>query len=476
MNIGELFLKIGIKADTQAVSRINAGFKDMRGILTEIQIAFAAAVYGLDKFISGTVNGVAALQNLNQQTGLSIDLIQKWQQAGQLSNLALTADAIANSIGNLQKNLSAIKLGQGNVSPFQLLGIDVNNKDAFGVLDELRDRVKGLEPGIASNLIQQLGLDPAMISVLKLTNEQFEKLSKNSFLGKGGRAAVLAAGFAVKEVKLRLEQLKDLVVAKLAPALSRILNDFFKWIAKNQGQIIGAITSIVNAIKSFVSAFGNAIDLAARFIDGVTGMQNGIKILAGAFAFLTLSFRPVLFGLFAIIALLDDIRVWQLGGKSLFGDFYSAMARISKELKPIKDLFVGFKDAISEAFGFDDKTENKIEKLSGLLQNIKEVGASAGFGAILGFLKGGIGGAIKGAALFAGGDILGQFIEYQKSIYDQGKVSHGNLAPKVMNQINNFNIHSSNADGNTIGSGAYKEAVKQQDLMDTNDSIGNGGI
>jgi hypothetical protein len=43
------------------------------------------------------------LENINQQTGLSIDLLQKWQKAGQLSNLAVSADQISGSIVALQK-------------------------------------------------------------------------------------------------------------------------------------------------------------------------------------------------------------------------------------------------------------------------------------------------------------------------------------------------------------------------------------
>lgn len=390
----------------------------MRKAVTEVQVAFAAAVYGLDRFVAGTVAGVTSLENLNAQTGLSIDLIQKWQQAGQMSNLALSADSVANSIGSLQKNLAAIKMGQGNISPFQLLGIDVGGQDAFGVLAQLRERIKTIPTDIGSNLIQQIGLDPAFISVLKLSNDQFDRLSKNSFLSKGGRAAVQGVGFAIQNLKIRLQQLKDQAVARLAPVLTQMVNQFFNWMLKNQNQIIGAITSIVNAIRAFAEGMGKVLSFVNEFVQNIVGWQNGIKVIASAFGLLALSFRPVLLGLLGIFLLLEDIATWKKGGKSLFGDFYNAIADLWKNLKPIRDTFTTLKDSIKDAFGFDDKTEGKIDKLNTLLTSLKEIGSSSAFGAILGFLVGGLPGAMVGAAGAGGVDALSQLIRFQKDLLE----------------------------------------------------------
>jgi len=488
MKIGNLFLQIGIKADTATLNRVNDSFKSMRRAVTEVQVAFAAAVYGLDRFISGTIDGVTALQSLNQQTGLSIDLIQKWQQAGQRSNLALTAESIANSIGNLQKNIASIRLGQGNISPFQLLGIDIGSKDAFGVLDQLRENIKGIPTDIASNLISQLGLDANFISILKLSNEEFAKLSQHSLLGKAGRAAVMAAGFAVRNLKLNLQQLKDQAVAKLAPVLNNTIGKFLDWFNKNSDKVVAAIVSIVNAIRSFASALGNALSIAQNFLENILGFENGIKALAIAFGALTLSFRPLLLGLFLIIALLDDIRVWSKGGKSLFGGFYDAMARLGKTLKPIGDIFKGFKESITDAFNFDEKTEKNIDKVNGLFSGAQGTLQGAALGAIAGFLTGGVGGAARGAVVGGGAglfaDVIEDVIEFEKNLLDQyGKKRIGgrvvdnetfrnyqqNQSGATINNNVEINV-SGTGDPRAVGQSVHDEYKRSQNILN------NGGI
>lgn len=487
MKIGELFLQIGIKADTATLNRVNESFRSMRRAVTEIQVAFAAAVYGLDRFVSGTVDGVTALQSLNAQTGLSIDLIQKWQQAGQKSNLALTAESIASSIGNLQKNLAAIKLGQGDVSPFQLLGIDINNRDAFGVLEQIRKNIGGLPNDIASNLISQLGLDPNFISILRLSNEEFEKLGRNSMLGKGGRAAVMATGLAIRNLKLNLQQLKDQAVAKLAPVLNDMIQKFFVWMNKNSGKIVTTIVSIVNAIRSFSSALGNALSIAQKFIEDTIGMQNGIKALTIVFGALALSFRPVLLGLFLIIGLLDDIQIWSKGGKSLFGDFYSSIAKLGKNLKPLMDAFKGFKDTVKEAFDFDEKTEKNLDKLNSFFNGAKEALQGAAIGALIGFLTGGAGGAIKGAAIGGGVDIFAQIIAGQKALLDQfGKkrigdtvVDNETFRKARENQgIEKSRIINNNVNIQVDGSSDPKSTAKavSDELKNSQNVLNNGGF
>jgi len=81
---------------------------------------------------------------------------------------------------------------------------------------------------------------------------------------------------------------------------------------------------MARGFAKFAQAIGNAFSLVTQFIDGLVGMERGIKILAGAFALLTLSFSPFLAGLAAIILLLDDIAVFRAGGDSVIGELVKA--------------------------------------------------------------------------------------------------------------------------------------------------------
>lgn len=323
-SIGDLFIELGVKADTKTLNKVGQSVKTLRTNLLLLGGAFTGAVVGLDRFVNSALKGVVALQNINAQTGLSIEKLQKFQQAGQLSNLALSADQIAQSIGNVQKNLANIKIGQGDIAPFQLLGIDVAGQDAFGVIDQLRDSIQGIDPAVATNLISGIGLSPDFINILKLSREEFDALSDNVFLSAKQRADIDRVGTSIKALGLRFKALKDQAVAKLAPELDKLVKQFFKWIKDNGDKIIQTITKISRAFARFAQAIGNAFSIASRFIESIAGMQNGILILASAFGFLALSMSPFLAGLAAIILLLDDIAVFKRGGDSVIGELIKA--------------------------------------------------------------------------------------------------------------------------------------------------------
>lgn len=340
-SIGELFIELGVKADTQTINKVGDGIKNLRKNALLLTGAFTGAVIGLDRFVNSALKGVVALQNINAQTGLSIQKLQQFQQAGQLSNLAISAEQIANSIANVQKNIAQIKIGQGDIAPFQLLGVDVAGQDAFGVIEQLRGAIQGLDPAIATNLISQIGLTPDFINILKLSRKEFELLGENTFLNPRQRADIDKVGTSIKALSLRFKALKDQAVAKIAPQLNELVQNFFKWLKDNGDKVVRVITSMARGFAAFASAVGNAFTLTARFIENIVGMENGIKTLAIAFGALTLSFSPFLLGLAAIILLLDDIAVFRRGGKSVIGDLVEAFEDLPDFAKALGGLAVG---------------------------------------------------------------------------------------------------------------------------------------
>ena len=336
-SIGELFIELGVKADTGTLKNVQSQVKGLRTNLLLVGAAFTGAIVDLDRFVNSALKGVVALQNLNNQTGLSIEKLQNFQQAGQLSNLALSADQIAQSIGSLQKNLAQIKIGQGDIAPFQLLGIDPTSQDAFGVIDQLRESIKGIDPAIATNLVSQLGLSPEFINILKLSRKEFELLSENTFLNPKQRANIDKLGTSIKAVSLRFKALKDQSIAKLAPQLTEITQEFFKWLKDNGDKIVQTISSIAKGIAKFAEGIGRAVGLVSRFLSNTIGLENSLKVLAVGFAFLTLSMSPFLAGLTAILIILDDIAVFSAGGDSLIG----RMVESFKQLPDFAKILVG---------------------------------------------------------------------------------------------------------------------------------------
>lgn len=327
-SIGDLFINLGVRADTQTINKVDNGLKNLRRNALLVAGAFTGAIYGLDKFINSTVQSVVALKNLNAQTGLSIDLLQRYQQAGQLSNLALTPESIAQSIANVQRNLDEIELGNGNIAPFQMLGVDAIGQNAYSVIENLRESIKGVDVGKVTNLISQMGLTPDFISILQLSRKEFDALAQNSFLNGRQRNDIEKVGVSMKQVGLRFKALKDQIVAKISPELNQLIQKFFKWLVDNGDQIIKIMSGIGETFIKFGQAIGNAVGLIGEFMGSVGGMETGVKILAASFSILVLSFSPILAGLTAMILLLDDIAVYRRGGDSLIGALIGSFEKL----------------------------------------------------------------------------------------------------------------------------------------------------
>jgi hypothetical protein len=327
-SIGDLFINLGVRADTQTINKVDNGLKNLRRNALLVAGAFTGAIYGLDKFINSTVQSVVALKNLNAQTGLSIDQLRRYQQAGQLSNLALTPESIAQSIANVQRNLDEIELGNGNIAPFQMLGVDAIGQNAYSVIENLRESIKGVDVGKVTNLISQMGLTPDFISILQLSRKEFDALAQNSFLSGRQRNDIEKVGVSMKSVGLRFKALKDQIVAKISPELNQLIQKFFKWLVDNGDQIIKIMSGIGQTFIKFGQAIGNAVSLIGEFMGSVGGMETGVKILAASFSILVLSFSPILAGLTAMILLLDDIAVYRRGGDSLIGALIGSFEKL----------------------------------------------------------------------------------------------------------------------------------------------------
>ncbi len=317
-SIGELFLTLGVKADTATLKKVGGAVANLRNGLLGTAAAFSGAIIALDRFVDSSLKGVVALQNINIQTGLSIEKLQKLQQVGQLSNLALSAEQISQSMAAVQKNLAAIRLGQGNVSPFGILGIDPTG-DAFSVLEQAREAIKGLDPATTTNLITQLGFSPEFINILRLTREEFQALGENTFLNRQQRADIDRAGTSIKKVTLRLVALKDQAVAKLAPGLTKLVEDFFEWLKVNGDRIIRIITKIANIFAKFALTISRAVGFLGELLEKFVGAEDGVLALAAVFGILFLAISPITATLLALFAVLEDIAVFKKGGKSLIG-------------------------------------------------------------------------------------------------------------------------------------------------------------
>lgn len=276
MKAGELFVQLGVHADVASLKDFAGTIENMSldaiGLVAEIGgISFALA-----DIAKQAVNASVGFDLFQARTGQSWKELQQWQIVGEQVNV--TAQDVESSVESLSKQMADIRLGKGNIFPWQALGIDPRNKDAFKVLDELRSRIKGLDRPLAQNLLGQLGISPNMIKVLELTNEQFSKLAKTS------------QGMTGAQQQMFL-QAKQSVVQ-------------FGLILKQNG-----IDLIENMLNGFRKLWAMGPSIHSIFYG-----------LAAAVGVLALAMAPMTAGFAALFLVLEDFAVYKQGGKSLIGD------------------------------------------------------------------------------------------------------------------------------------------------------------
>jgi hypothetical protein len=310
MKIGELFVFLGVKVDDKQLKNFDTNLKGLSTQLDLTKVGAIAALYAIDRFIESSVAGAVALYNFTQQTGNSAQALQQWQAAAHAANPALGIDQIAQSIQTLENNLVEIrKFGAGNASPFAWLQIDIaHGQNAIDVLEQLRDRVQGLDRVTAVNLIQKMGLNPGFINILTRSKEEFDALVKSMLRNDGTINTLEKLGERIAALKLKITLFKDNMVADFAPA----------------------ITAIINAIYSLGSAFSHAYSAIKEFAQESPDLFKGI---GASIAALLVVLNPLKSLILGIILLLDDLYVYKKGGQSVFGSVYESIGDTFDKIK-----------------------------------------------------------------------------------------------------------------------------------------------
>ena len=307
MTIGELVVKLGIVADTDKAKGFSTALKD-------VTVGGAAAVAGLigvslqfKHLFEESIDAAMGLQMFNSQTGLSTEQLQKWQVVAERANVS--AESVATSITALQRNIADIRMGRGNIAPFQLLGIDIR-QDPFQILNQLRERIAGLPRPLAANLIQQLGFSPDMIQLLSLTNKQLKDLAgPDLIISEKNQRRLLQTRLEIVKLRQEFMAWSRSMMGELAPA--------FKFVGMGIEHLMAGLLAITEFLRNSKPAFYAFITI--------------IGILAAAFF-------PITATVLGLILIFDDLYTYLKGGKSAFGELIKELDKLADKYKWLKDI------------------------------------------------------------------------------------------------------------------------------------------
>jgi len=342
MTIVDLFARIGLKTDEEKAKSFDRTIKGVKQGLIAATAAAAGVSLVIKKVTSDALDSAVALKQFSVETGASTTELQRWQSVLEQTNQPI--ENVNDAIKQLAANREKIKLGQGDISGYQLLGIDPN-QDPFKILEDLRDRTGDLSQAMKKNMLSQLGLSSGLLQSLEMSKEQFDDMAARAFIIDPKAIETLTKTKANIDTTVRaINYMKTQIAVGLSPQITKLTKRITEFISVNEEGIIKGFKVAFEWVMKFTGAITNSITSLDRIITNTIGWENAVKGLIGVIALLNVHLLAspigmITAGIILLIALMDDLYIYSQGGKSMFG-------QMVPELETFKELF----DAVK---GFD---------------------------------------------------------------------------------------------------------------------------
>lgn len=284
IKVGDFFLALGFDVDAKPMRAFDEGVVNLKNNLFGAKEYAAAAGYALARFANGAAQAAADMGSFTDQTGLSATELQKWQSVAEQINRNLTSESVTAGFKSLSTNMNrAFRFGEGNINAFARLGINTAGT-VQEALEHLREIQSDFDPQTFSNLISDIGLNPEWISLLKVGNAEFEKLSKNIHLDDAQLESLDALGSKFKQVTIDLEQFKNEMAAEFSPDIIKTIDIVVERLKllHDQYQELGEFKAAVWSIAAGFAAWTAPITLTIGAITGlIVSMQELVKFFHG---------------------------------------------------------------------------------------------------------------------------------------------------------------------------------------------------
>lgn len=281
--------------------------------------AITGAALALNKLTNDLVETNQAMLNLTRTSDISLKTFQKWNSIGRMFGV----QNAAQQIEGLNQRLFQLRLTGEGASGFQIGGINPIGQDAEGVLEQLRQRIKGLDDTSASWLLQQMGLDPQMLHVLRMTREEFEALNntiKQYQLTDEQRSSIQEMNVQLQIAGIQLKYFKDRIILALMPVWIKFVQSFER---------------VTEGLAKFVKWVENANTFASTLTGKILALAAALGVVR--LALLAITAHPIVAGITALLGgiylLIDDIAAYMNGGGSMLGVLLKSFDQFNEDLK-----------------------------------------------------------------------------------------------------------------------------------------------
>ena len=173
MNIGELFLNLGIKGTEKtvgAITSVRKGMAELTSTSIETKAAILGAMYGLERLVQTSNQMGTSLTNFNALTGISAQQLQQWQYAARQAGIS--GQEVEGSLKGVQNAMTNMLLGKGAPEGLglvaQKVGFDASRaRDTLYVMQQLQKFAQQAPPDIGNTVLKSFGLSEGTIAAMR---------------------------------------------------------------------------------------------------------------------------------------------------------------------------------------------------------------------------------------------------------------------------------------------------------------------
>lgn len=288
MNIGELFVNLGIKGSEKtigALSNLKKGIGETKSMSLEAKAAIVGLMYEFQHLMSQSGKAGTNLTNFAALTGISAQALQKWQYAARQAGIS--GDEMTGSMKGVQQAMTNMLLGKGAPEGLGVLsrsvGFDPNKaKDTLYVMQKISEFAKKASPEMANSVAKSFGVGEGVIAAMrrgKFTPEIMNKAPtySNQEIGQLDKANVAWENLG-HHVEMAFGHFNAKEGVQLTQDISKLVDKVLK--------LAEAFTKLAEKLKLF-QAIGKVFDGWSSIFSGLTGAVETVTnnkggVLSGA--------------------------------------------------------------------------------------------------------------------------------------------------------------------------------------------------
>jgi hypothetical protein len=289
LNIGELFLNLGIKGTEKtigAVQGVSKGLGEVKSMSLEAKAAIIAAIYSLERMMSAAGKTGTSLSLFSATTGMSSQMMERFKFAAQ--QVGVVGDEVETSMKGVQDKMVGFLRGEGAPKGLEMfrnymhsIGKEVNESDLLNIpkmFMDIQDFSRSGPPELLKDLTTSLGI----------TENTFAAMTKNAF-----RPDVMDRAPVHSDKQVDTLNKVDVAWANLGTKVKfafdaltskhglPIINDISK-LTEKVFDMISAFSVLADKLKVFqvigkvFEGWGLIFDGLNKSIDGVNKSKGGV--------------------------------------------------------------------------------------------------------------------------------------------------------------------------------------------------------